>query len=98
MSILANILKPRLCIFVLNVDGLYSNPKTKKLINELKGEKPLISKSSKDVTGGMRRNVEEATKISKKGMNVFFVNGNKPERIVEAVKRKKFHGTLFKGR
>ena len=98
MSILANILKPRLCIFVLNVDGLYSNPKTKKLINELKGEKPLISKSSKDVTGGMKRKVEEATKISKKGMNVFFVNGNKPERIIDAVKRKKFQGTLFKGR
>ncbi len=98
MSVLANILKPRLCVFVLNVDGLYSDPKTKKLIHELKGEKPLIIKSSKDVTGGMKRKLDEATKISKNGMNVFFVNGNKPERIVEAVKRKKFHGTLFKGR
>lgn len=98
MSILANILKPRLCIFVLNVDGLYSDPKTKRLVRELKGEKPLILKSSKDVTGGMKRKVDEATKISKKGMNVFFVNGNKPERIVDAVKRKRFHGTLFKGR
>ncbi len=98
MSILANILKPRLCIFILNVDGLYSDPKTKKLIHELKSEKPLIIKSSKDVTGGMKRKVEEATKISKKGMNVFFVNGNKPERIVDAVNRKKFHGTLFRGR
>jgi len=98
MSVLANILKPRLCVFVLNVDGLYSDPKTKKLIHELKGEKPLIIKSLKDVTGGMKRKVDEATKISKKGMNVFFVNGNKPERIVDAVKRKKFHGTLFKGR
>jgi isopentenyl phosphate kinase len=97
MSILAKILKPRLCVFVLNVDGLYSDPKTKKLIHELKGEKPLIIKSSKDVTGGMKRKVDEATKISKNGMNVFFVNGNKPERIVDAVKRKKFHGTLFKG-
>ena len=98
MSVLANILKPRLCVFVLNVDGLYSDPKTKKLIHELKGKKPLIIKSSKDVTGGMKRKVDEATKISKNGVNVFFVNGNKPERIVEAVKRKKFHGTLFKGR
>lgn len=98
MSILAKILKPKLCVFVLNVDGLYSDPKTKKLIHELKGEKPLILKSSKDVTGGMKRKVDEATKISKNGMNVFFVNGNKPERIVDAVKRKKFHGTLFKGR
>ena len=98
MSILSNILKPRLCIFVLNVDGLYSDLKTKKLISELKGEKPLILKSTKDVTGGMKRKVEEANKISKKGINVFFVNGNEPERIIDAVKRKKFHGTLFKGR
>jgi len=98
MSILAKILKPRLCVFVLDVDGLYSDPKTKKLIHELKREKPLILKSSKDVTGGMKRKVDEATKISKNGMNAFFVNGNKPERIVDAVKRKKFHGTLFKGR
>ena len=42
MSILAKILKPKLCVFVLNVDGLYSDPKTKKLIHELKGEKSLI--------------------------------------------------------
>lgn len=98
MTILAKILKPRLCIFVLNVDGLYSDVKSKKLIHELKGEKPSITKSAKDVTGGMKRKVSEATQISKNGMNVFFVNGNKPERIVDAVKRKKFHGTLFKGR
>ena len=98
MTILAKILKPRLCIFVLNVDGLYSDLKTKKLIHELKSQKPLISKSSKDVTGGMKRKVDEATKISKNGINVFFVNGNKPERVVDAVKRKKFHGTLFKVR
>ena len=97
MTILATILKPKLSIFVLNIDGLYSNLKTKKLINELKGEKLLISKSSKDVTGGMRRKVEEATKISKKGLQVFFVNGNKPQRIIDAVKRKKFYGTLFRG-
>lgn len=98
MTILAKILKPRLCIFVLNVDGLYSDLKTKKLIHELKSQKPLISKSSMDVTGGMKRKVEEATKISKNGINVFFVNGNKPERVVDAIKRKKFHGTLFKVR
>jgi len=97
MGVLATILKPRLSIFVVNVDGLYSNIKTKKLIRELKGSKPLISKSSKDVTDGMDRKVDEAIKISKKGMNVFFVNGNKPERIIDAINRKKFHGTLFRG-
>ncbi len=57
-----------------------------------------ISKIVTDVTGGMKRKVEEAQKISKMGLNVFFVNGNKPERILNAVKSKKFEGTMFRGR
>ena len=48
--------------------------------------------------GGMTRKVEEALKISKIGMNVFFVNGNKPERILKAVRNRKFEGTLFRGK
>ena len=51
-----------------------------------------------DVTGGMTRKVEEALNISKMGINVFFVNGNKSERIVEAIKNRKFEGTLFRGK
>jgi len=46
----------------------------------------------------MTRKAEEASKISKLGINVFFVNGNKPERIVKAVKNRKFEGTLFRGK
>jgi isopentenyl phosphate kinase len=98
MTHLAKILKPKLTIFALNEDGLYSDLKTKKLIRELKGEKPTISNNLMDVTGGMTRKVEEATKIAKMGMNVFFVNGNKPQRIVKAVKNGKFEGTLFRGK
>ena len=98
MTHLAKILKPRLSIFVLNEDGLYSDLKSKKLIHELKGERPSISENKMDVTGGMTRKVEEASKISKMGINVFFVNGNKPERIVKAVKNRKFEGTLFRGK
>ncbi len=98
MTHLAKILRPRLSIFVLNEDGLYSDLKSKKLIYELKGEHPLISENRMDVTGGMTRKVVEASKIAKMGMNVFFVNGNKPERIVRAIKNKKFEGTLFKGK
>jgi len=55
-----------------------------------------IKKSSMDVTGGMSRKVTEASKISKMGLKVFFVNGNKPDRIVNAIKGKKFEGTLFR--
>ena len=98
MTHLAKILKPRLCVFALNEDGLYSDLKSKKLIHELKGQRPLISQNKMDVTGGMTRKVEEASKISKMGINVFFVNGNKPERIVKAIKNRKFEGTLFRGK
>ena len=98
MTLVSKILKPRLSIFVLDEDGVYSNLKTKELIYELKNEKPEFSLNSMDVTGGMTRKVEEATKISRMGVNVFFVNGNKPERIVKAVKNRKFEGTLFRGR
>lgn len=72
--------------------------KTKKLIYELKGQRPTIADNTMDVTGGMTRKVEEATKIAKMGINVFFVNGNKPERIVKAVNNRKFDGTLFRGK
>jgi len=98
MTHIAKILKPRLCIFAINEDGLYFDLKSKKLIYELTGEHPLISENKMDVTGGMTRKVEEALKISKMGINVFFVNGDKPERIVKAIKNKKFEGTLFRGK
>jgi isopentenyl phosphate kinase len=98
MTHLAKILKPKLTIFALNEEGLYSDLKTKELIRELKGEKPKISDNLMDVTGGMTRKIEEASKIAKMGMNVFFVNGNKPQRIVKAVKNRNFEGTLFRGK
>ncbi len=98
MTHIAKILKPRLTIFALNEDGLYSDLKSKKLVEELQAERPVISENKMDVTGGMTRKVEEATKIAKMGLEVFFVNGNKPQRITKAVKKKRFEGTLFRGR
>ncbi len=98
MSILAKTLRPRLCIFVLNVDGLYSDFKKKDLIYEMRDNQVSINDIPMDVTGGMKRKVEEATRISKMKLPVFFVNGNKPERIVSAIQRGKFEGTLFRGK
>ena len=96
MTTIAKVLKPRLSIFVLNVDGVYSDLKTKKLIYDFKKEKPTISINKMDVTGGMTRKIAEAVKISRSGLNVFFTNGNKPQRITDAVTGKKFEGTLFR--
>ena len=98
MTHLSEILRPRLCMFALNEDGLYNNPDEKKLITEFKNEQPSMSENKMDVTGGMTRKVSEATAISNMGIRAFFVNGNKPERIVNAAKNIKFHGTLFRGR
>ncbi len=97
MGILARILKPRLAIFVTNVDGLYGDMKTAKLIREVGRERPTTSDVKMDVTGGMNRKIKEAMSISKRGTNVFFVNGNMPERIVSAINGKGFEGTLFRG-
>lgn len=98
MTMLARTLRPRISIFVLNEDGIYSDLKSKKLIYEMKDQKPLISDIKMDVTGGMTRKFEEAVKMSKMGLDVFFVNGNKPQRIFDAIKRKKFEGTLFRSK
>ena len=104
MTHLARILRPKLCIFALNEDGLYSDPKTKELIREMPqkmksgGNLLTISVNKMDVTGGMARKVQEATKISKMGIDVFLTNGGKPERIVKAVKNRTFEGTVFRGK
>ena len=97
MTHMAKVLKPRLCIFALNEDGVYSNLKTKTLIEEYKNEKLPVMQSGMDVTGGMARKIEESIKISRAGVNVFLVNGSRPERILDAVKNSKFYGTTFRG-
>lgn len=97
MSILAKALRPRLSVFVLNVDGLYSDLKTKHLIYDMKDDQVSIQDIPMDVTGGMTRKVEEAARISKMGLKVFFANGNKPERIINAIQKNRFEGTIFRG-
>lgn len=97
MSILAKVLRPRLSIFILNVDGLYSDLNTKRLIYDMKDDQVSIQDIPMDVTGGMTRKVEEATRISKMGLKVFFANGNKPERIINAIQKNRFEGTIFRG-
>ena len=96
MTTIGKILKPRLSLFVLDVDGVYSDLKTKKLIHDFKKEKPEIKNNKMDVTGGMTRKITEANNMAKVGLKIFFVNGNKPKRITDAVSGKRFEGTLFR--
>ena len=97
MGILSKLLRPRLAIFITNVDGVYSDMKSKRLLNEITKEKPITSEVTMDVTGGMSRKIKEAFSISKRGTDVFFVNGNIPKRITNAINGKSFEGTIFRG-
>ncbi len=97
MGMLTKILKPRLAIFVTNVDGVYSNIKTRKLIREITTERPIITDVKMDVTGGMKRKIMESIEISKSGTDVFLVNGKTPQRIINAINGKEFEGTIFRG-
>lgn len=96
MGMIAGVLRPRLSIFALDVDGLYSDPRTKSLIPEMRGHLPDMPESGMDVTGGMRRKVLEAQSMAESGLTVFFVNGNRPERIANATTKRRFEGTLFR--
>jgi len=96
MTTIGKILKPRLSLFVLDVDGVYSDLKTKRLIHDFKKEKPEIKNNKMDVTGGMTRKITEANNMAKAGLKIFFVNGNKPKRITDAVSGNRFEGTIFR--
>lgn len=86
MSIFASILKPSKIIFALNVDGVYNNMEEKRLIKEISREDEInISNIKVDVTGGMKRKLREAFKITSNGLQVMLINGLKPERIVKAL-------------
>ena len=98
MSILAKVLRPSKVIFALNVDGIYKDMKKKEVIRELKNNNSVnFSRIVADVTGGMRRKVIEALKISGSGIDVLMLNGLKPERIINAMIGSNFEGTLLKG-
>src|SRR6187200_1573191 len=99
MSILSKILRPSKVIFTLNVDGIYKDMGKREIIKELKNNNNSInfSKVIQDVTGGMRRKVTEALKISDIGIDVFMINGLKPERIANAITDTDFEGTVLKG-
>jgi len=98
MTMISHVLKPKKVIFAVNVDGIYRDPQGKQVIQTI-GEKSLIKFSNVnfDITGGMKRKVREALKISLGGMDVHFVNGLKPERLLKLIENKKTEGIVIKG-
>jgi isopentenyl phosphate kinase len=100
MTILAKVLMPTKTIFLVNVDGLYKDPKTREIIREINNatyKSIEFSKMLTDVTGGMSRKVREAFKIAASGIDVLLVNGLKPQRILDAIGGIDFDGTMIRG-
>lgn len=109
MSMLTRQLRPKYCIFLTNVDGLYGDITKKDLIHEVRLDNlnnlSIVddtpentvppSHPSFDVTGGMKRKVSESIPIVKSGIQVHFLNGFKPERILDVVSNSDFVGTCF---
>ena len=103
MARLSEMLDIRLAIFATDVDGLYTGMDSGRLIRRADAEladrmasgiSEARADGGSDVTGGMARKVKAAGRMSKKGTDVLFVNGNKPHRIVDAL-HGVYEGTLF---
>ncbi len=99
MSMLSEMLHPRLAVFTMDVDGLYTSMESKKIIPKVDAQRlaefNITDDTQKnDVTGGMVRKVRAATEISSNGADVFFVNGKKPDRLTNIL-HNKYAGTYF---
>jgi isopentenyl phosphate kinase len=110
MSLLATKLHPRYCMFLSNVDGLFGDFNKGdlihevqldsldrlKIINDTQTLSPDTNSSSFDVTGGMKRKVTESIPIVRSRTPVYFLNGFKPQRMLDILEGKDYVGTCFK--
>ncbi len=90
---LAKQFKPKRVIFVIDEDGLYTaNPKINKnaqliektTINELEKLSTFADKHA-DVTGGMKGKIKTIKNIAQTGIDTVLLNGNKPDRLYNAL-------------
>lgn len=98
---LAKDLKADRCIFVTEVDGIFSNFPPAKGEPPLKvirpGDKIKFRKGNVDVTGSMKRKLKLMHKIASPSCRVDLLNGLVPGRLKDALAGKKFVGTTVKG-
>ncbi|MEF8879741.1 MAG: isopentenyl phosphate kinase [Candidatus Thermoplasmatota archaeon] len=105
MEQLSYFFRPEKTVFVIDEDGLYtSNPKKDKnaefidciSVDELMNLSASLDNHA-DVTGGMKGKIETIKNIAIHGIDVVLVNGNKPDRVYEALIGKKTVCTVVKG-
>jgi isopentenyl phosphate kinase len=101
-EVLAKIFNPEKVIFVVDVNGLYTqNPTSPKarLLKQIEVkdlEKIKVSKQlTPDVTGGMKGKIEAIKSIARYS-EVIVINGKEPRRLYKALIRKEFIGTQIR--
>jgi len=101
MRIIASSLKPKRVVFTVDVDGIYdTNPKNGRLLKEvsLNWLPEHSSEDGFDVTGGIVGKVKEAQKIASMGLDVYFVSGLHPERVLKVLRGEETIATRVSGR
>ncbi|MBI2184893.1 MAG: isopentenyl phosphate kinase family protein [Thaumarchaeota archaeon] len=102
---LARKLNPRAAFFAMSEDGIYSDsslsgvPIKEVAVNssELDNVIDTLKASAFDATGGIVFKIQEARRIAELGVDVYFVNGFRPEQLVKVLKGGAIRGTLIKG-
>jgi isopentenyl phosphate kinase len=97
--------RPEKAIFAIDEDGLYtSNPKINKnaefirstTLQELE-QYQTPADNHADVTRGMQGKIDTIKKISRSGINIVLVNGNKPDRLYNILTGKDDKCTIIHG-
>ncbi len=94
---LAKVLKPPLCVFAMDADGVYE-ANSRVIIPELSPSKIRKMKVSKgeDATGGMKTKLDVAAKVALGGTDVAFVSGYRRNEFSKALRGMDFYGTVVR--
>ncbi len=102
VSYIAIKLNAKMVVYGSDVDGIYREPRNKKglirLVNDRNLQEVLnhiIDTQGVDVTGGMRRKIEEILKVYEQGIPIYLVNATKNGYVYRTVKSGEVLGTLF---
>ncbi len=92
-------IKTETVIFATDVDGLYTKDPKKfhdaEFIEHIKGNNYRVNLLSHDATGSMKGKMEKIDSIVKYVNKVVIINGNIPQRIMEAMSGKNVKGTVI---
>lgn len=87
-------------VFVFDKDGIYEGGGSSvRLAQEVTSKTSIanLGLKKKDVTGELQGKLGSAFRIAKAGVDVYFVNGFFPDRVLEALKGKVSVGSVIRG-